>query len=565
MAALPDGFPRLGDWVWQGVTVKPEAKDMFHRALRWMFDYNHEEAVSCFEEVIKIDAECPLAYWGVSYGTGPNYNKPWLFLDDAAVEKAHTQSKEAEKVAAKHGKEIEKELCRILRLRFPQAKKDTDDVMQSWIVAYADEMTKLAKAHGEDIDLLSLAAEANMGVTPWKLWDLKTGQPAPSPARTNQVVTFLEKAMDLVKERGLPEHTGLLHLYIHTIEMSPHPDKALGAYQKLTSGICPDAAHLVHMGTHVGIQCGEYSAAIRDNKLAAEADLVYFKQKGTTAMFRTFYLMHNFHFMVYGAMFAGDYEAALWASNGIRETMDQELLKIFAWFGDTFCAVKYHVMVRFGKWKEILEEKFPEDKELNCYQVATLHYARTLALVLGGQGAKGVPAAEKEMELFDDAVKRVPEGMGRILHNNTAQDLLKIHRVMMHGEVQFRKGEQEEALEKLRKAVELEDTLPYDEPWGVMQPTRHAYGALLLEAGRAREALKVFKEDLGLEKGLTRQAIHPDNIWAMLGVVDAANQLNEPVDGSLKTRLEVAQARADPSIKASCFCRLAVYGDTCCA
>ena len=564
---LPADYPRLGHWVWHDVTVSDEARPVFTRGMRWMYTFNHEEALRCFVDALKLDPQCCMALWGCAVCCGPSYNLPWRLCRPDALVHAHNHAQKAVAVAEKHGADFEKRLCRAIAARHPS--KDgpgTPEEMQGWSEAYAEDMVSFARSYrnGEDVDVLSIAAEACMGVTPWKLWNLVTAEPMPAPARTLEAQQLLETAMRVVKERGLPHHTGVLHFYIHTMEMSPTPEKALPCYDTLVSGICPDAGHLLHMGTHIGILCGEYQKAIVHNTQGTEADHRYFKHRGTTKCMYSMYALHNYHFITYGAMFSGDYKAALGAADGIRAVMTQELL---AWggmhrFGDTYCAVRYHVMVRFGKWAEILAEPILENDELNIYQIATLHYARALAFALGSEDHA---AAQAEIEAFEAAYQRVPKGNLRMLHNNIGTDLLDVAREMVVGEVAFRRGEHDAGLAHLRRAVEMEDALPYDEPWGVMQPTRHALGALLLEAGRAEEALVVYHEDLGVSGSRSRVSVHVDNVWAMLGVVDACKVLGRPVEGSLRTRLNIRLARADPSIKASCFCRVSVARDSCCS
>ena len=556
-------YPRLGEWVWHGLTVRSGAPaDTLQQAFRWYCDFNHDEAGRLFRRVVAADASCAMACYGAALCSGPNYDKPWELISEADVAKAHAYAADAV-TRATTGTRLEQALCAALVLRFPQPTLGSAAEMQLWNVRYADAMAEVARTEGAcDVDALALAAEANMAVTPWDLWDLKTGEPRPAPARTLLVVELLEKAMRLVEEggSGLPTHTGALHYYIHTMEMSPTPEKALRAADVLASGgTWTDAGHLLHMGSHIHIQCGEYHKAMVSNKEAALADLRYFETRGTRDMFRCRFLLHNYHFMAYGAMFAGDYAAAMWAANGICEAMTPEMMATWAVYGDAYRAVRYHVMVRFGKWCEILAEALPPATDDHLVETAFLRYARTLAYALRGGGGDAA-RAEEEARRFEDACARVPSGRTRVLHNNTAEDVLAVSGEMMRGEVAFRRGEHDAGLAHLRRAVEMEDALPYDEPWGVMQPTRHALGALLLEAGRAEEALAVYHEDLGLVGHAMRQTVHVDNLWAVLGVVDCCRQLERSVCGSLLARLSIALARADSNIKASCFCRLSVCG-----
>eukprot|EP01064_Diplonema_japonicum_P003239 TRINITY_DN12116_c0_g1_i1.p1 TRINITY_DN12116_c0_g1~~TRINITY_DN12116_c0_g1_i1.p1 ORF type:complete len:567 (+),score=138.30 TRINITY_DN12116_c0_g1_i1:76-1776(+) len=566
---MADAYPfYLGEWSWKGITATPEAQVWFDRGLAWMYGYNHEEAVFCFEKSVEVDPGCAMAYWCKAYCMGPNYNAPWDIVSNSVLAEARVQTDKATAAAAK-GHAWEREVCEALSLRYPADEKPEDT--QAWDIAFANALNTVADNHPDNIDLQTLAAESFMTVTPWKMWDLKTGEMSPAPSRTNEAITRLETAHKKFVEnnhKNLPAHLGICHFYIHLMEMSPFPEKALNFYDFLKMReVGGEIGHLVHMGTHIGILCGDYKAAIEDNELGAkwDKDYVLFRSKKT---FFILYYVHNLHFMMYGAMFAGVYKKAMQAAEEIWWLMEDEVLEWMSPWGqmamhvEAFKATKYHVMVRFGKWEEILSETIPLKPELNCVTVATLHYARALAYALG---RNDVDSAEKELEKFEEHYKTVPKGMGRSLHNNTGEDLLNVARVMANGEVSFRKGNHEEGLKLLRKAVEMEDSLPYDEPWGIMQPTRHALGALLLEAGQPDEALQVYKQDLGMVRDMARSSIHPDNLWAMLGVVDCSAQLKIDVDPAFKARLDALLVRTDTPIKASCFCRLSKMGCSSCA
>jgi len=209
------------------------------------------------------------------------------------------------------------------------------------------------------------------------------------------------------------------------------------------------------------------------------------------------------------------------------------------------------VMIRFGKWREILAEPLPDDTGLYCVTHATWLYARGVAHAALGE----VEAAEREKARFLDAAARVPES--RLLHNNTCRDLLAIAEAMLEGEIAYRKGEYEAAFAHLRRSVALDDALPYDEPWGWIQPTRHALGALLLEQGRVEEAEAVYREDLGLGGTLSRATVHPDNVWSLRGLHDCLERQGKgatPEGRLIRQRLDLATARADGPVAASCFC-----------
>ena len=218
-------------------------------------------------------------------------------------------------------------------------------------------------------------------------------------------------------------------------------------------------------------------------------------------------------------------------------------------FFESYVSIRQHVLIRFGKWREIVAQDLPQDRDLYCNTVAMIHYAKGVAHAALGD----VPAAEAEQGLFRAAARRVPES--RHIHNVACVKLLAIAEQMLEGEIAYRRGEHDAAFAHLRAAIALEDDLPYDEPWGWMQPIRHALGALLLEQGRAAEAEVIYREDLGLGGALPRAQIHPDNLWAMRGLLDCLERRGETAEaGLIRQRVELATARADVPVSVSCFC-----------
>jgi len=233
--------------------------------------------------------------------------------------------------------------------------------------------------------------------------------------------------------------------------------------------------------------------------------------------------------------------------------MPEEVLRTtsppMADFFESYVSIRQHVLVRFGKWREIIAQGLPADRDLYCNTVAMIHYAKGVAHA----ALSDVPAAQAEQALFREAAKRVPKS--RYLHNAPCVQLLAVAEEMLEGEIAYRRGEHDAAFPRLRAAIAPEDDLPYDEPWGWMQPIRHALGALLLEQGRAAEAEVVYREDLGLGGVLPRAQIHPDNLWALRGLLDCLKRPGESAETALiRQRVDLAAARADLPVSVSCFC-----------
>jgi tetratricopeptide (TPR) repeat protein len=518
----------------------------FDRGLIWVFAYHHEEAIACFQRAIEADPQCIMAHWGIAYAIGPNYNKPWeTFEEDEqpdALETAWTAIRAAQ-VNVGTATPFEQALIEAIPLRYPDSA-DIED-FAPWNDAYANAMRAVCKAHPNDLDACCLFVEAIMNRTPWQLWGLSNGKPAEG-ADTLEAIEVLESAFSNID--GAWDHPGLLHLYLHLMEMSPHPERALRHGDRLAT-LVPDAGHLLHMPSHVDVLCGDYENVVSRNHRAIIADRKYLAANGPEN-FYSVYRCHNYHFKIYGAMFLGQPTIALKTADELIANLPEETLRPMADWFEAFVGMKQHVLIRFGRWQEILDQPLPADTELFSVTHALMRYARTVALANTGKLAE----AEQEKESFFAAYEQVPES--RMLFNNTCRDILKVGEQMMLGELEYHKGNHDAAFDHLRRSIEMDDTLPYDEPWGWMQPTRHALGALLLEQGQFDEAEAVYRADLGLDSTLSRACQHPDNVWSLHGLHECLTRRGETVEvAHIKLKLDKAVARAEVPIRASCFCR----------
>ncbi|MXM65401.1 hypothetical protein GR925_18590 [Streptomyces sp. HUCO-GS316] len=549
-------------------TASPQAQLWFDRGLVWTYAFNHEEAVSCFEAAAAADPECAMAYWGIAYALGPNYNKPWEFFDELdlarTVERTHAAVELAHEKAMAGATPVERALIGALRARYPQSEAVED--CSVWNAPYADSMRVVYDLDPDDLDIATLYADALMNLTPWQLWDLQTGEPAEG-ARTLEAKTVLDRALATAAGEA---HPGIVHLYIHLMEMSPTPESALPVADRLR-GLVPDAGHLQHMPSHLEVLCGDYRRVVSDNSAAITADEKFHARAGAMN-FYTLYRSHNYHFKIYGAMFLGQSRTALETAARLEASIPEDLLRVesppMADWLEGFLAMRVHVLIRFGRWDDILRLPMPADPVLYSTSTAMLHYARGVALSATGR----ITQAENERLLFREAVGRVPET--RMLFNNTCADILAVASAMLDGELEYRKGNYDAAFAALERSIELDDNLPYDEPWGWMQPTRHAYGALLLERGRVIEAEAVYRADLGLDGTLPRPLQHPGNVWSLHGLHECLVRLGKPGEAQLLAQqLKLATATADVPIEASCFCRLeavsgathgSAAGDDCC-
>ncbi len=540
------GYYDLGSYTWVVTTTSNDAQVWFDRGLAWTYAYNHEEAIACFRNALAEDPTCAMAHWGISYCIGPNYNKPWeTFEEDEkpnCIELAQSSIRAAFQLLDRLTP-VEQALIRALPSRYPESANVED--FRPWNDAFADAMRKVHADFTDDLNVCALFAEAIMNRTPWQLWDLPTGEPAKG-ASTLEAISILESAFASLP--GAWSHAGLLHMYIHLMEMSPTPEKALRHGDALST-LVPDAGHLLHMPTHIDVLCGDYVNVVLRNEAAIKADRKFLAHEGAEN-FYSVYRCHNYHFKIYGAMFLGQPSKALEAAEELISTLPADTLRPMADWFEGFISMKQHVLIRFGRWQDILAQELPKDEDLYSVTLAMMRYARTVALA----NTRQIAEAEVEKALFYGALDQVSDS--RMLFNNTCRDILKVAEQMMLGELAYHKGEHDAAFAHLRKSVEIDDNLPYDEPWGWMQPTRHALGALLLEQGQVDEAEAVYRADLGLDDTLSRACQHPGNVWSLHGLHECLTQRGETVEAAhIKLQLDKAKARAEVPIEASCYCR----------
>lgn len=540
----------LGRFSRRIVTLSEDAQIWFNRGLIWAYSFNHAEAAYCFEQAIAHDPCCAIAHWGLAYALGPNYNKPWERFDTqdlrASVKRAYHTSRKAKELSG-YASPVEQALINAIQFRYQSDYPATDLAAQN--KAYAAAMESVYGQFKDDLDVAALFADSMMNLTPWSLWDLFTEKPTPD-ARTTEIETVLETAL---AQPGGYEHPGLLHFYIHYIEMSPTPEKGLTVADHLRDAV-PESGHMCHMPTHLDILIGDWRRSVSSNHLSTLADDKYYRRNGALN-FYTFYRLHNYHSLIYAAMHAGQSKAALEAVTRMEATLPEEVLRMqsppMADWLEYFLTVRTHVMVRFGMWEDLMRLDLPADQELYCVVTATMHYAKGLAYA----ATRRVESADQERSLFRQAVAKVPES--RHAYNGTCLQVLAVANKMLDGEIEYRRGEYAQAFASLRESIELDDQLPYSEPWSWMQPVRHVYGALLLEQGHVEEAAKAYRADLGFDPSVIRPRRHPNNVWALQGYHECLVRLGEIDEASaIEPTLRLAQAAADIPVRSSCFCRL---------
>lgn len=549
-----DSYFDLGSYTRTVSTDSPDAQMWFDRGLNWLYAFHKEEAERCFVQAIEADPRCAMAHWGLVYAIGPYYNGPWIRLGEPqraeTLARAYRLARDAAELAIR-ATDVERALIVALAARFGAEQNESQSVFDSWDDDYAAAMRRVHAEFPNDLDVTALTVESLMVRTPWRLWDLDAGVPAEG-ASTAEAIQLLEECFAANDTSVTHRHPGLLHFWIHIMEMSPSPERALDIAVVLQT-LCPDAAHLVHMASHIQILCGQYEEALMANVEAVIADDKYVAHNPTLGVY-TAYRMHNIHFQIYAAMFLGNFEKAMAAADLIRQTVTADVLRhdnaFLVRYLEAFYGMKLHVLIRFGRWNDIINMSLPDEVDLFVSTTALCHYAKGVAYAATGD----VEQAERQQQLFAEAWERVPED--HFVFNNQTRDVLKIGEAMLAGEVEYRKGNFDAAFAHLAHSVDIDDHLYYNEPWVWMQPPRHALGALLLEQGRVEEAAGVYRSDLGIDDTLVRSSQHPGNVWALHGYaecLDALGRLEEAAD--IRAELVVAKKSMDVELTSSCFCR----------
>lgn len=509
-------------------TQSPQAQEWFDRGLFLCYAFDHEQAEVAFRRAIEHDPDCAMAYWGIAYASGPNINN--IMMDDEHSKTAHEAISKAQQLRAGCSP-VERDLIEAMAVRYeypaPEDRRRLDE-------SYANAMREVRRKHPEDPDVGAVFAESLMDLYAWKLWT-PAGEPSPV---TVELVGVLE---DVLARH--PEHIGASHDYIHTMEASQSPGKADGAANRLRNDSL-GAPHLVHMPSHIDIRRGRYKQAVEANQNAIKADHTRIEAVGNGGFF-ALYRAHNYHFLQYAAMFDGEKEVAIEAARGVVSTLPPDALEEYPLMLEGLLGAPYHAMVRFGMWDEILAEPAPPPGR--PITTATHHYARGIALATRGK----VEEAKAEREAFLAAKATIPPEA--FIGNNEASTVMQIGEAMLAGEIEYRSGNYDRAFALLREAVEKNDELSYDEPWGWMQPPRHALGALLLEQGRVDEAQVVYIADL---------KDHPGNGWALFGLAECYERTGRQAEH--ETTLAAARtawARSDIPLTVSCYCRTKTPGE----
>jgi tetratricopeptide (TPR) repeat protein len=509
----PPLLDNLGDYHRAITIASPEAQRYFDQGLRLLFAFSLQEAQRSFEEAARLDPACASCSWGVAMSLGPHINVPAMADRTQAAHRAAEKALEL----APRASPVERALAEAVAKRSsdpPPADKPGQAALD---LAYADAMREVARRFPEDVDAAALFAEALMDVHPWDYW---TAGGAPQPW-TEEILAALEGVL-----RRRPDHPGANHYYIHAVEASPHPERAVAAAERL-SRLMPGATHLVHMPSHVYARVGRWADASEANRRAIAADKA-FVERFHPEGFYLMYAAHNHQFLWSTALMEGRAAEALQQAREAVAMVPIEMLRAMPGFDGT---LEYPIwtLVRIGRFAEALREP-PPPADL-AYATAMWHAARGIACAASGKPAE----AEGERALVSAALLSVPVDAPQGF--NTSRSLLEIALPLVEGELAAARGQRTAAVKKLRAAVAAEDALRYDEPSDWYFPLRPRLGVLLLAAGSAAEAQAVCEEDLRR---------HPENGWALAVLAESLGRQGKAAEArQVERRLAKAWAAAD--------------------
>lgn len=518
--AAPPLYDGLGTHVRPVTTVSEHAQAYFDQGLRLQYAFNHAEAIRSYRSALGADASCAMCWWGIALAAGNNINAG---MDEAGGRLAFAAARRA--MALRAGATgTERLLIEAIAERYgptPLSERATRDS------AYARAMERVAEAHPDDPDILTLYAASLMNLSPWHYWDGPYDARAPRPG-TRRIVSALEGALAID-----PEHPGACHYLIHAVEAA-FPERAVECAERLASRM-PAAGHIVHMPGHIYIRVGRYADAVRVNRHAVHEDEKFIADQKQRSVYTGAYYPHNYHFMAFAATMAGMRDEALGAARTVSSKVPLDVARAVPFIQNAIVLPQL-TRLTFGDWEGVLESPAPD----SSLELATVvhSYARGTALAASGR----MDEARSHLGRLRRAARQAAAAAGG---DESANPVLSIAAYALSGEIALRAGQPAAAVERFRRAAQLEDGMPYEEPPLWYYPIRHSLGRALLEAGDARGA------ELAYRKDLTR---FPENGWSLFGLAESLEAQERPAEADrIRARFEKAWADADVELAASRF------------
>lgn len=516
-------FDDMGPYRREITTDSAQAKQYFNQGLNWAYGFNHDEAVRSFTKAAQLDADCAIAWWGIAWAQGPNYNAP--VMGNPKSKAAWDALQEAIQ-RVDRASPVERALIEALAKRYAEKEPDEREHLDK---AYADAMKDVWSRFPDDPDVGTFCAEAMMIRFPWKLYE-RDGTPARD--ETGEIVSALERVLAM-----RPMHPGANHLYIHAIEPSADKERGIPSADALCD-LVPASGHLLRMPSHIYAQVGMWEKSIDQNRKAIAADAKYRERVDNLGM-QFGYAMHNTHMLSFSAMMVGRERESMEAARDIQNRIPWFVTLFADQFVDLGMYPIYSVQKRFGRWDDLLAEPGPPSSMRASTAVWRAHRAIAYA------AKKDFDNASLEQAAFRAALKKVPHEI-KFPEYDLVLKFLLTSELFVSGEIALQKGEWDEAIRYLEDAVAIEDMLGYGEPPLWLQPTRHALGAVYLKTGNFAEAERVYREDL---------AVWPRNGWSLYGLYRSLEaQGKMPEADTIRSDFEKVWADADDPLSTSCKC-----------
>ena len=516
-------FEGLGDLNYPISTDDSLVQRYFNQGLILAYGFNHAEAARSFYYATRLDPNCAMAFWGYAYVLGPNYNAG---MESDNYERAYKAIMEAIKLSKKNTTEKERGLIEALSKRYVKEAVEDRSPLD---LAYASAMKELYAKYPNDADVGVLYAESLMNLHPWDLQD-KEGN---NKAWTPEIISILENII-----AKYPKHPGAHHFYIHAVEASNKPERALISAGLFDKGLVPNAGHLVHMPSHVYIRTGDYHKGTLANLQSIKVDSAYVTACNAQGAYPLAYYPHNQHFMAATATLEGNSKWAIYAAEALQRNANKQLMREPGWGTiQHYYTIPYYVYVKFGKWDDILKIK-NEVPDLD-YPTAILHYARGMAYL----GKGNAEDAKKELNILKKIASKETLEEITVWEINSVYELVQIAYKVLSSEILAQEKNFKQSIILLNEAIVIEDALNYNEPPDWFFSVRHNLGATQLDAGQYRDAISTYQQDL---KNL------PKNGWALKGLSMAYSKLGDlSSQNETEKRFNEAWQTADIELKSS--------------
>ena len=494
-------------------THVPAAQQYFDQGLRFVYGFNHAEAIRSFTQAAELDPTCAMCYWGIALAYGPNVNAP---MDAASGGAAYAAAQKALGLKSR-ATAAERAYIEAVAQRYAETPPTDRAPLDT---AYSRAMKRVASTYANDLDAATLYAESLMDLRPWNYWR-PDGTPYPG---TNELVRQLRKVLS-----RNPNHPGACHYYIHAVE-AVNPKAAVPCAERLAR-LMPGEGHMVHMPAHIYIRVGRWNDAVQANQHAIHTDEVFIEGQHPMGVYPLAYYPHNIHFLAFASTMAGRSAQAIEASNTLTGKVNVDVARQVGMLQEM---LPYHALTltTFGKWDDVLAQPLPPEDIRFSYAMA--HYARGVAHAAKEQW----PEAQAALDTVTAINAATPEGA----EGKTALSIA-VH--ALSGEIATRRGDLEAGLTHFREAAKIEDGGLYFEPPKWYYPIRHSLGATLLKARHPAEAEKVYRTDLRR---------FPENGWSLFGLAQAlrAQKKHSEAD-AVEARFRKAWASTDVTLTASRF------------